>query len=61
MLGLILQAADTSAGAIPSLSDRFNFTIPIIVILVILMFFFLLKSYTSEQPSRDKKVETRGR
>lgn len=50
MLALfIIQAEDTLSAKIPSFTERFNFTLPLIVILVIIMFFLLLKSYESER------------
>ena len=61
MLAAILQAADTLATAVPSLSARFNFALPLIVVLIILMFFLLLKSYTLDHPPSEKKSAERPR
>lgn len=44
----LAQTADTLSVTIPSLTDRFNFALPLIVVLFILMFFLILKSYESE-------------
>ncbi len=48
MLLLFIQtvAQDSSALTIPSLTDRLNFTLTIIVLLLIVMFFLRLKAYT---------------
>ncbi len=54
LLALFLQlsvgssARDSLAANIASFSQRFNFTLPLIVVLFIFMFFLLLKSYTME-------------
>jgi len=49
MTAFLIQVADTLSAKIPSFTDRFNFTLPLIVVLLILMFFILLKSYESEK------------
>jgi hypothetical protein len=51
MIAFLLQVSDTLSAKIPSFTDRFNFTLPLIVVLFILMFFLLLKSYESERSS----------
>ena len=43
-LGLLIQVEDSLSTKVPSFTDRFNFTLPLIVILFIIMFFLLLKS-----------------
>ncbi len=48
MIGFLLQSVDSLAASIPSFSDRFNFTLPLIALLLIVMFLLLLKSYSSE-------------
>ena len=61
MFAAILQTADTLATSIPSFSQRFNFTLPLIVVLVILMFFLLLKSYNPEHTASDEHSSVRRR
>lgn len=41
-----IAAKDSTALKIPSLTDRLNFTLLLIVVLFIVMFFLLLKSYS---------------
>lgn len=49
MIAFLFQAADTLSMNIPSFTERFDFTLPLIVLLFILMFFLLLKSSESEK------------
>ncbi len=61
MIAALIQAADTLTALVPSFSERFNFTLPIMVILFILMFFLLLKSYSTGQSLPDHDSAGRSR
>lgn len=61
MIGLLFQAEETLAAKIPSFTERFNFTLPLIVVLLIVMFFLLLKSYSSESTASADDPTERGR
>ncbi len=55
MFTLMLDtAADSLAASIPSLTNRVNFALPVIVVLLIVMFFLLIKVYAieNEAPGR---------
>jgi len=59
MPGLLLQVADTLSVKIPSFTDRFNFTLPLIIVLFILMLFLMLKAYAQQDTQGTEHKDTK--